>query len=198
MDLTEDPAVRAQRVQNSLKRALPTLGDDEVSHATFANEFLVQRLRAEGAMYCANFVGRSERDTSAASTAQFVVLTKDGPAGVARPLDVAAEALRRENKSNRKIDFIDLPIGRCLVVLEDNTFELPTNLAGHKTDHVRHVRQIQVLYPLTDNGKLAFFELCTECLRDWDDYVQMMAAICKTIEWREPEPTNIGSVLDGL
>ncbi|MFD6796433.1 MULTISPECIES: hypothetical protein [Prauserella salsuginis group] len=54
-------------------------------------------------------------------------------------------------------------------------------------------------FPLVDRGQLAFFALSTECLWDWDDYVEMMAEICKTIRWAEgaDEPGRIGNVLDG-
>ncbi len=106
--------------------------------------------------------------------------------------------MRREVKSNRTIDFIDLPIGRCLVILEDDIIKVPANFVDDESHRTHRVRQIQVVYPMTDNGKLVFFALCTQFLRDWDDYVQLMASICKTIEWRERERTNITSALDGL
>lgn len=198
VDLHEDPGQRAQRLRQSLQRTLPTLGEDELLHVIFANEYVIDRMIADGAIYCANFIGRSDRDPTAASTAQFVVSTKRGPTGVKRPLDAAAEALRRENKAGRTLDLVDLPIGRCLTIIEDDQLRMPVNIVGHKTDKVHRMRQIQVVYPLVDSGKLAFFALVTECLRDWDDYVQMMAAICKTIERAEPERTTIRSRLAGL
>lgn len=52
-------------------------------------------------------------------------------------------------------------------------------------------------------GQIAFFALSTslrmECLWDRDDYVAMMAEICKTIRWAggADEPGAIGNVLDG-
>lgn len=83
-------------------------------------------------------------------------------------------------------------------MVEDDRFATPVDIVGRPESKIRHVRQIQLVYPLTGQGKLAFFGLSTECLRDWDEYVEMMAQISKTISWMETSgDSSIGAVLEG-
>ncbi|MBB3661168.1 hypothetical protein FB384_000072 [Prauserella sediminis] len=197
-DLTADAATRATRLQEQLESSLPGLSGEQLLHVVMANQYAVERMLDEGVLYAATFVGRSDREPNAASMAQFSVLTRDVPGRLRQPLEPVLEAIRRERK-NARAQYVDLEIGRCLVVVEDDRFRNPVRVTGEPTDTTRHVRQIQVIFPLVDRGQLAFFALSTECLWDWDDYVEMMAEICKTIRWAEgaDEPGRIGNVLDG-
>ncbi|ASU77312.1 hypothetical protein CDG81_02150 [Actinopolyspora erythraea] len=72
------------------------------------------------------------------------------------------------------------------------------NLTGAEHHEPRVSRQLQVIVPLVERGQLAIFGLVTECLRDWDDYVAMMAEICNSIRWRDSERSSIEDKLAGL
>ncbi|MCP2252244.1 hypothetical protein LY13_000983 [Prauserella aidingensis] len=198
VDLSADAATRAARLQEQLASSLPGLSGEQLLHVIMANQYAVERMIDEGVLYAATFLGRSEREPDAASMAQFSVLTRDMPGHLRQPLEPVLESIRRERK-NAEARYVDLEIGRCLVVVEDDRFRNPVHVTGEPTDTMRHVRQIQVIFPLVDRGKIAFFALSTECLWDWDDYVAMMAEICKTIRWADgaDEPGAIGNVLDG-
>ncbi|OLT45129.1 hypothetical protein BJF85_01560 [Saccharomonospora sp. CUA-673] len=200
VDLTADAATRATRLQAELDRTLPGLEDEQRLHLIVANQYAVERMLDEGVLYAATFIGRSDRRPGAASIAQFTALTREMsvPGTGRRPLEPVLDAIRRQRK-NADAQYVDLEIGRCLVVVEDDRFQRPVRVTGEPADTVRHVRQIQVVFPLADRGELAFFALSTECLWDWDDYVTMMAEICKTLRWaaRDNEFTSISNVLDG-
>lgn len=198
VDLSADASTRATQLQERLESSLPELAGEQLLHVLMANQYAVERMVDEGVIYAATFLWRSERDPSAASMAQFSVLTRDMPGNHRQPLEPVLESIRRERK-NAEAQYVDLEIGRCLVVVEDDRFRNPVRVTGEPTDTVRHVRQIQLIFPLVDRGTLAFFALSTECLWDWDDYVAMMAEICKTIRWAESddEPNTISNVLDG-
>lgn len=193
IDLAETPNRRADRLLGRLS-ALPP---EERLHVVLANQYMVERMVEEGVIYAATFVGRSERDPAAATTAQFTVLVKQAGDRTGRPLETILDAIRQERK-NSEAQLVDLSVGRALVVVEDDQFATPVDILGNPGSRPHHVRQIQVIYPLGDRGQLAFFGLATEFLRDWDDYVEMMAGISKTISWAETgERGAISMVLDG-
>lgn len=104
----------------------------------------------------------------------------------------------RTHRPRSEAQLVDLPVGRCLSVVDETMFQTPTNIAGGQAATMHRVRQLQLIHPLAGRGELAFFTMSTECLRDWEDYVAMMAEICKTIEWSDAGGhTTIGSVLEG-
>lgn len=196
VDLTADPDARAEQLIQRLRRSIPGLSAEQQLNIVLTYQYAIERMIAEGVIYSSNFVGRSRRNPTAATTAQFAVSVRDSTVKANRPLDVAAATLRQEG---RRVDLVDLSIGRCLAVVAEDTLRPPTRITGEPTSTLRRVRQIQLIVPLSDRDQLSFFALSTECLRDWDDYVQMMAEICRTIRWRgEPDTTLINSVLDGL
>lgn len=198
IDLTSSPEIRADHLLDAIERNLPELSQEDRLRLVFANQHAVERMLLGGVIFAANFVGRSEVDRTAASTAQFSVLAVEGLGDSPRPLDVAAEALQKEDR-NRDLQFTDLNIGRCLAIVEETVLHPATGIQGEDTTSARHVRQIQIMFPLTEQRKLAIFALSTECLQDWDDYVEMMAQICKTIRWKQQYiESSIAAALDGL
>jgi hypothetical protein len=196
VDLAATPASRADRLLDSLEKTLPELTGEEKLHLVFANQYSVERMVAGGVIYAANFVGRSDVDLTAATTAQFSVLLLNGMGNASRPLEVAEEALRKEGKQ-REVQFIDLKIGRCLAVVEDAVLQAPVDVLGQANDDAHRVRQMQIMFPVPDRGQLAVFALSTQFLRDWDDYVDLMAQICKTFRWTETEGGSVSAALDG-
>ena len=197
LDLAERPEARAERLLDSLQQSLPGIPEEQLIYALVGNQYAVERLIDEGAVYAANFLGRSEHEPTAASTALFTVMVRATGSTAREPLEVIAEGVRREQGKNRAVDFVDLPVGRCLVVTEDDLVSSPLNVAGAQTTRPTVVRQIQVSLSLPDPSDIAVFTLSTQCLRDWDEYVLMMAEICKTIGWHEADRSRIGFVLDG-
>jgi hypothetical protein len=193
VDLSAPPDRRADLLYDKL----PWLTPEQRVNVVLANQYGVERMIEEGVIYAASFVGRSERDQTAATTAQFTVLLKDAGDRTGRQLATILDAVRQERK-NCAAQLIDLAIGRAVAVVEDDRFATPVDILGRPQRNVHNVRQIQLIYPLADRGKLVFFGLATECLRDWDDYVAMMAGIGKTIRWaRTEKQSSISAVLDG-
>lgn len=197
IDLRSEPARRGDELLERLNAAMPSLTGEDALHVVLANQFLAERMIEEGVVYAASFLGRSEQDPTAASTATFTVLTREAPDLRGTSLTSVLTAIQQKRK-NATARYVDLTIGRCVAVVEDDLFSSTVTITGQPTDTVRHVRQLQLIFPLADRGQLAFFALSTECTQDWDDYVRMMAEICKTIRWTEAsETTSISDALDG-
>ncbi|QWF84221.1 hypothetical protein [Amycolatopsis sp. CA-230715] len=198
LDLTATIEERANELLDSIDVAFPSLSNEERLRLVLANQFAVEQLVETGARFVSNFVGRSEVDSSAASTAQLSVLLLDGLGDARRPLDVIAESIRLEDR-DRHTQFVDLQIGRCLVVIDETAVHAQADLRGEHPPEATSVRQLQVMFPLPEQRRLAIFAMSTTCLRDWDDYVDMMTAICQTIEWADTgEVSRISAVLNTL
>lgn len=180
LDLSESPECRAERLNEQLERTLPDLTVEQTAHLLLANQFAVEQLVGNGAVFAANFLGRSDRDETAATTAQLVVMTRPEPSRSTQALEVVLEGIRNE-RAGCDAQFVDLPVGRCLAVIEDTTVQTDHDAMGNEDGGARSIRQLQVIVPLPSHGQLAFFSLSTECLRDWDDYVVLMAEIAKSI-----------------
>ncbi|MDR7301057.1 hypothetical protein [Haloactinomyces albus] len=197
IDLTQNPQTRSEKLLESLQSTIPELSGEQYLRVILAYEYSIQRMLEEGVIYAANFVGRSQQDPSAATTAQFTVLVREAELKASQPLNVLARHLREE-RTGREVDFVNLSIGRCLAVVQEDLFDPEVNLTGHETQNSRRTRQFQVIAPLASRGQLVFFALVTECIRDWNEYVAMMAEICKTITWNETQQSSIASRLEGL
>lgn len=196
IDLSADFETRMKRLHNQLASAAPNVSEAERLHLLLANQYAVERMLTEGVIYAATFLGRSDRNPTTATTAQFTVMVHDSAARGGRPLETITDALRSE-RPRAHTQLVDLPIGRCLAVMEDNRFQTLTDLLGRHTGVTHHVRQLQLIFPLVDRGQLAFFTISTECLRDWDEYVRIMAEICTSIRWADTGGSSISNVLDG-
>lgn len=197
VDLAESSQQRAEKLLDSLQHTMPELDESRFLRVILAYEYSIQRMLEEGAIYAANFVGRSAQNSSTATTAQFTVLTRAAELKASQPLNVLAHHLREE-RTEREVDFVDLPVGRCLAVVQEDLITPEVNLTGHEEQNPRRTRQFQLIVPLPSRGQLAIFALATECLQDWDDYVAMMAEICRTITWNETQQSSIASRLEGL
>ncbi|WP_298181956.1 hypothetical protein [Saccharomonospora sp.] len=73
VDLTAEPAERAEKLHRRLVESLPQLTDEQKLHVLMANQYVVGRMLAEGVLYAATFLGRSDHDPTALTTAQFIV-----------------------------------------------------------------------------------------------------------------------------
>ncbi|SDP02367.1 hypothetical protein SAMN04487905_101476 [Actinopolyspora xinjiangensis] len=197
VDFNESSADRAERLFESARSALPGLTEEQCLRLVVANEYLVRRMAEEGIIYAASFVGRSARDTTAATTAQFTLTLREADLKATRPLEALAAGLR-EQDARREVDFVDLAVGRCLAVVQQDTPTPEVNLTGAEHHEPRVSRQLRVIVPLVERSQLAIFGLVTECLRDWEDYVAMMAEICNSIRWRGSARSSIEDKLAGL
>ncbi|MBA8825516.1 hypothetical protein FHX42_002867 [Saccharopolyspora lacisalsi] len=196
IDLAGSSQERAEKLLESLQRNMPGLSGEQLLRVIMANEHSGRRMAEEGVIYAANFVGRSAQDPTAATTAQFTVLVRHAELKASQPLTVLAEELR--GQTGREVDFVDLTVGRCLAVVQEDQAELEVNLTGAESQETRRSRQFQLIVPMANRNQLAIFALATEFLWDWDDYGAMMAEICQTISWSETQRRSIASKLEGL
>lgn len=195
IDLTSSPAERAEKLYGALTAYSPDLTPLQIAHLLAANQYMVERMINEGVLYAATFTGRSDRDPTAATTAQFIVMSRSSADSNQQTLPQLIEILHSQ-RPNCDCRLVDIPIGRCLAIVDETHVGAPRDLVGNLDAVTHKVRQIQLIYPLPDRNETACFTMSTECTRDWDEYVAMMAEISKTIRWRETPSTRIRDALD--
>lgn len=194
IDLHSDPAVRADALYVRMKQYAHGLSTEQQLHLIAAQEALIERMAAEGVLYAAALIAQSDAEPSRLSTAQFTVTVRDVPIRQRDPLLQLLSAINK--RPSTEAQYVDLEVGRCIAVIEEVEFRLGIDLMGDPKSHDHRVRQLQVIYPMVDRGQVAMFGLSTESIGDWDDYVSIMAGICKTIRWAEPgESGKISAVL---
>lgn len=196
IDLHADAADRGADLYAKLEEAQLPLTEEQRLWLLLTNQRLVERMIQQGVAYAATFLGRSDRDTTALTTAQFTVTVQRGIAGAGGTLEELATSLR-EHREDCVAEQVRLPIGPGLAIIEDDEVEMYRDPFGEASEVIKQVRQLQVVAPLVGRRQLVYFGISTECIRDWDDYVTMMAEICKTIRWPAGPRNRIAAVLDG-
>lgn len=197
IDLSADAADRGAELYAKLQATQLPLTEDQRLWLLLTNQRLVERMIREGVLYAATFFGRSERDRTALTTAQFTVTVQRRAFESGSTLEELAGALR-EHREGCAVEQVRLSIGAALAIVEDDHVELSRDPFGNENGAIKHVRQLQIVLPLTSKRQLVFFGISTECIRDWNEYVEMMAEICKTIRWQggAGERNRISAVLN--
>lgn len=198
VDLHADAADRAEELHAKLREVQFGLTEEELLGLLLTNQRLVEQLIEQDVVYVATFLGRSEFDTTALSTAQFTVAWQQhGNIGPDTKLDELAQTLS-ERREGCEVEQVCLPTGAALAIIEDDYVKLSRGSFGNEIEEVKQVRQLQVVIPLVDRRELVYFGISTECLQDWGDYIGMMAEICKTIRRSDiQQRSHIKTVLDG-
>ncbi len=196
LDLAEQPETRAERLIEAMARTLPDTTIEQRVHFVLATEYMVQLMRQSGVVYAATLLARAEDEPPRLTTAQFTVVVKEARLTGMNPLATLAEQLH-DPGARRVLDLLDLPAGQALAIVEERGLTLPSNMFGIPGEHTHLIRQLQLLLPFPARDRIAVFALSTECLDDWDQYVDIMGAIAKTIEFKAPSSLGITEALAG-
>lgn len=185
LPLTEDPEARVRRTFERVAASLRSATDAERVHVTFLQEYLLAKLLAEGAVYAALCLCRSETHPGKLSTAQFAIFVKDIKLSGERPLAAVAGGLKNPGQP-RETAFVHFPVGEGLVVGEELKMTIPVDLRGrpHPSTHI--VRQAEVLIPFPDRQQLAVLSVTSEALDDWIHYAGMLNDIAHSVRFTKP------------
>lgn len=197
VNLHADAADRAEELYDKFQELHSGLTEEQLLTLLLTNQQLVEQMIEQDIVYAATFLGRSENDTTALTAAQFTVTWQRGNFRSDVQLDELANTLVK-HRAGCEVQQVGLPVGAALAIIEEDNVNLRKDSFGTDTEEVRRVRQLQVLIPLTSRRELVCFGISTECIRDWEDYVEMMAGICKTVRRTDTQQrSHIKKVLDG-
>lgn len=188
--LTEDPETR---VRSTFQRVAT---DAERVHVTFLQEYLQAKLLAEGAVFAALCLCRSEADPRKLSTALFAIFVKDVKLSGERPLAAVAGGLKNPGQPREAV-FARFPAGEGLVVGEELNVTIPVDLRGRPRPTTHTIRQAEVLIPFPDRQRLAVLSVTSESLDDWIHYAGMLNDIAHSVRFTKPG-TSIADRLGAL
>ncbi|MEY7970458.1 hypothetical protein AB8O38_00500 [Saccharomonospora xinjiangensis] len=191
--LEEPSEVRATRTFMSFQRTL-RLTQQQALHLAFSQEYLLARLRDEGAVYVGQCVARSEADPTALTSAQYTILVKKADLDADDVLDLLAGGLRTPSQP-REVLLAEYSAGKALVVGEELVVTSPHGPLGELRLTTHRVRQAQVILPFPDRRRLAVIGVSTENLADWKAYVEILDGIAQSVSFTEPPARSIARAL---
>ncbi|WP_369391147.1 hypothetical protein AB5J72_28515 [Streptomyces sp. CG1] len=80
-----------------------------------------------------------------------------------------------------------LPYGPAALCAVEREIPVPGAMFGIDEDGVTTLRQLQLAVPLHTGTHTAIFAFSTEDVDQWDNYLQVMAEILRTVSADEPE-----------
>lgn len=195
LDLTEDPATAGDRLAAQARAALPGVGDDQVAHLVAARRAIVDRLVSGGVYWAGSCVARSDVDPGRLTVAHLaasvlhVGTDRIEPAAVVADLNGGdsgplSEAGVSGRVANRVADVVQLPVGPAIVVISEQVVRPALTAVGTPDGTEHHVRQLLVAVQVPDAPRLAVLTLATDHLADWSAYVDLMATIARSLEFR--------------
>lgn len=197
IDLQEDPENRVDRTLQNLTRNLPGISFKDRIATVYAQERALSKLTAEGAVFVAQCVARSEANPSRLCVAQFSILVKEAALHGPRPLATIASGLRTPGEP-REIVFVEFSSGEGLVVGEELAVQPRATVTGHYSRRSHLIRQAQIILPFPDMRRLAILGVTSESLEDWHHLTRILNNIAHSVSFKTKNKNSISSRLNAL
>ncbi|GAA2992233.1 hypothetical protein LV75_006491 [Actinokineospora diospyrosa] len=179
-----DFSVSAEDNTNKLLDELTALdprpSDEQIAHAVLAQQAMYEMLAAAGAVWAGILLCAPEGEGHLSS----IMLTV-----TARPSELANEqTVHRLARTmgaiypDAEVGVVRLPCGDAVVLTEEAKVEKPVNLLADGGGPTL-VRQMHVFVPIPDRCAMADFAVATENVPQWEECVDIVGAVCKTIEF---------------
>jgi hypothetical protein len=197
IDLTEDAEARVQRAYANATAIMRGSTEEQRVSVVFTQEMMITELLAQGAVYAAQLVARSDAEPDKLATAQYAVLIKDAHLDAANPLAAVADGLKQPGKT-REVAFAQYPAGEALVVGEEVKVTMPAQVTGEPISRTYLVRQAQVIFPCPDHRHLAVLALSSDALADWRAYIEILDGMARSVSFRESVKSTIADRMSGF
>ncbi|WP_156892936.1 hypothetical protein [Actinokineospora enzanensis] len=180
VDFTVSAEDNTNKLIDKLNMVNPRPSDEQIAHAVLAQQAMYEMLAAAGAVWAGILLCRPEGEGHLSS----VMLTV-----TARPSELANEqTVHRLARTmgaiypDAEVGVVRLPCGDAVVLTEEAKVDRPVNLLVDGGGPTR-VRQMHVFVPIPDRYAMADFAVATENIPQWDECVDIVGAVCKTIEF---------------
>ncbi|MBC2875612.1 MULTISPECIES: hypothetical protein [Streptomyces] len=181
IDFTVTAETNTDRLIADLTGLDPRPTDDEIAHAIVSQQAMYEMLAAAGAVYAGILLsGPTEDEPEKPLSSMLLSVT-------ARPSELSNEdTVHRLARSmgaiypDAEVGVVVLPTGPAVLLTEESEVPRPVNLlnaGGGPTV----VRQLHVFVPIPGRLAMADFAIATENTAEWDDCVEIIGQVCKTI-----------------
>lgn len=150
-----------------------------------SGEYAIESMLGAGAVHLSTCLYR--RDDEGVSQGMLAVFVKrlgsTERLGIARSI---ADQWLSENPE-AEVGGVVLPYGPAAICILEREIPVPGAMFDIAEDGVTTLRQLQLALPLRSGTHTAVFVFSTEDVEQWDNYLQVVAEILRTISAEEPE-----------
>ncbi|WP_405843081.1 hypothetical protein OG528_31685 [Streptomyces platensis] len=185
IDFQVSAEVNTNRLIDNLASLDPKPSKEQVAHAVLAQQAMYEMLAAAGAVYAGVLLsGPSEDEPDKPLSSVMLSVT-------ARPSELSNDhTVRRLSRTmgalypEAEVGVMMLDCGPAVVVTQDTEVPRPVNLLEDDPEPTT-VRQLHIFVPVPNHLAMADFSLATENIDEWDDCLEFIGAVCKTIEFTD-------------
>ncbi|MGA5560632.1 hypothetical protein ACPCUV_05525 [Streptomyces platensis] len=185
IDFQVSAEVNTNRLIKNLESLKPKPSEEQVAHAVLAQQAMYEMLAAAGAVYAGVLLsGPSEDNPNKPLSSVMLSVT-------ARPSELANEhTVRRLSRTmgalypEAEVGVMMLDCGPSVVVTQDTEVPRPVNLLEDDPEPTT-VRQLHIFVPVPGRLAMADFSLATENIDEWDDCLELIGAVCKSIQFTD-------------
>ncbi|MFE7540960.1 hypothetical protein [Streptomyces platensis] len=182
VDFARSPVERAEKTVEKLSSLTPKPTDEEMLHAVITQQSMVDLLAESGCVYAGILLTRSSAQEHAPASLMLTVNVRPSELDNSDTLERLATTLAATHP-DAEVGVVVLPIGPAVLLTEDTGVGQAANLLD--VAEATKVRQLHAFVPIPGRTAMADFSISTENTADWDDYVDILAAVCRTIELTE-------------
>ncbi|MGW0731937.1 hypothetical protein [Streptomyces sp. NPDC002851] len=197
-DLDEDPEARILRMADVADSLFATATQEQKFSLVVSSEYILQAMIEAGAEHVSSCLLRMPGDQLSQGTLCVII---ERPESDLQSQDRQGSAKRtatqwRSLYPDAEVGLVMLPYGISALCIREQELQIPGGLFGLDEPIPTTVRQAQFCVPLKTGPGSALFVFTTEDLEHWDDYLEVLGGIMKSISVEEPQDGN-GSEADG-
>ncbi|MEU4926969.1 hypothetical protein AB0G54_10760 [Streptomyces yokosukanensis] len=184
MKLDESGEDRMLRMADAVDPMFSGTTPEQKMSLILSSEYAIESMLDAGAVHLSTCLYR--RDDEGISQGMLAVFIKR--LGSTQRLDIAqgiADQWLAENPE-AEVGGVILPYGPAALCILEREIPVPGAMFDTTEDGVAALRQLQLALPLRSGTHTAVFAFSTEDVDQWDNYLQVIAEILRTISAEEP------------
>ncbi|MCX5376607.1 hypothetical protein [Streptomyces sp. NBC_00091] len=185
IDFQVSAETNTNRLIDNLESLDPRPTPEQISHAVLAQQAMYEMLAAAGAVYAGVLLGGPSEDNPDKPLSSVMLSV------TARPSELSNEhTVRRLSRTmgalypEAEVGVMVLDCGPAVVVTQDTKVPSPVNLLENDT-RPTVVRQLHIFVPVPGRLAMADFSLATENIDEWEDCLELIGAVCRTIRFTD-------------
>ncbi|MEU0653091.1 hypothetical protein ABZ485_12735 [Streptomyces albogriseolus] len=187
-DLNEDPEARVLRMADAVDALFADATAEQKLSLVVSSEYILQTMISAGAEHVSSCLLRMPGDKLSQGTL-FVMIERPeaGPQSQDRKGSATRTAVQwREIYPDAEVGLVMLPYGISALCIRDQYLLIPGVLFGLDDPVPATVRQVQFNVPLKTGPGSALFVFMTQDVEHWDEYLDLLSGIMKSISTDEP------------
>ncbi|WP_121016894.1 hypothetical protein [Streptomyces sp. 3211.6] len=185
IDFAVSAEVNTNRLIDRLNMVDPQPSEAEIAHAVLAQQSMYEMLSAAGAVYAGTLLSGPTREEPEKRLSSVTLTVTARPSELSNELTV--HRLARTMGAlypDAEVGVVRLEAGPAVLLTEERKVERPVNLLG-EGGGATVVRQLHVFVPIPGRLAMADFAIATENTAEWEDCVEILAQVCRTIVFAE-------------